>query len=136
MRIGIVEAVTQRDKGPYLTVTVDATRVRDVILLQIAGHRAHVAKGSRVILLEVDGNDTEIYALAVDLAPLADPVALALLSSLQEIRNSTEALRAAFVAHGHTGVTAGAATSGPPSNASSVSQPVPQAAGTEITEGI
>jgi hypothetical protein len=161
MRLGIVESVTARDKGPYLTVAVESTRVRDVILLQVAGHRARVVKGSRVLLLELDGNDTEIYALPVELAPetadvqllrkgetrvvlqsekvqiwdgAATPEALAFLSSLNAIRNDVEALRLAFVAHTHPGVTAGMATTGPADNAGSVANPISLAAGTEITE--
>jgi hypothetical protein len=162
MRLGIVEAVTARDKGPYLTVAVESTRVRDVILLQVAGHRSRVVKGSRVLLLELDGNDTDLYALPVELAPetadvqllrkgetrvvlqagkvrigdgVATPEALAFLSSLQAIRDDLELLRAAFVAHVHPGVLVGVMSTGTANNAGTVADPISPAEGTSITEG-
>ena len=71
MQLGVVKDVSDTGGRVILGVLIDQAVHPEIQLLGIQGLRNHVVPGTRVLVLALAGDDTQLFALPVELATVA-----------------------------------------------------------------
>ena len=118
MRLGVLQTIEDVGGRVIARVKIDGESWPDVQLVQPLGFRQHAVTGARVLLLELDGDDTQLFALPIEIPALAsvsdteriearrtqgNAEALATKADAEALNDRIAALEKVFNLHSHTG---------------------------------